>query len=164
MDSTNAIINLYPIYTGAIQLKGIFPIDIFIPVGVESLNCTGREQNWTYCSYILRSPSGSCGTTASISCQGKSLVYDCIACLQKIIYSCFDIIFGQLHFVAPTTLRSNCTNGDVRLSGGSLNSEGYVQVCINNAWGSVCGSNWDSQDGNVVCRQLGLLPRGNASF
>ena len=66
----NANINLQLIYTGAIQLKGIFQIDISIPVGVESLNCTGEEQNWTDCSYILQSPSGSCDTTASISCQG----------------------------------------------------------------------------------------------
>ena len=99
-------------------------------------------------------------------------VYNCLGCVagdcaeSSSAYHTFLLarLLPCIVLVAPTTLPSNCTNGDVRLSGGSSSSEGYVQVCINNAWGSVCGSNWDSQDGNVVCGQLGLLSQGNASF
>ena len=98
-------------------------------------------------------------TIAFLQYKNSCTTSTCQACnLNKILYN---VLYTTC--VAPTTLPSNCTNGDVRLSGGSLSSEGYVQVCINNAWGSVCGSNWDSQDGNVVCKQLGLLPRGNAN-
>ena len=57
-------------YAGAIPLEGRFSIGIPMPVGVESLNCTGKEQNWTECKYSEQSPSESCDTTASISCQG----------------------------------------------------------------------------------------------
>ena len=31
-----------------------------------------------------------------------------------------------------------CSNGDVRLVGGSIPNEGRVEICIENQWGSVC--------------------------
>ena len=62
--------------------------------------------------------------------------------------------------VATSTLFSNCSNGDVRLTGGHSDSEGLVEICINNAWGTICDSNWDANDGDVVCKQLGFLPLG----
>ena len=32
---------------------------------------------------------------------------------------------------------ANCTNGEVRLMGGSTQNEGKVEVCVNQAWGSL---------------------------
>ena len=55
-------------------------------------------------------------------------------------------------------MRSNCTDGDVRLVGGSDEYEGRVEVCISQAWGTVCSASWrgswEATDGRVVCRQL----------
>ena len=59
-----------------------------------------------------------------------------------------------------STPRSSCSDGDVRLVGGNRNSEGRVEICINNAWGSVCDYRWGTEEANVVCNQLGFLPRG----
>ena len=48
-----------------------------------------------------------------------------------------------------------CTNGDVYLTGGSTGSEGTVQLCYNNEFGTVCDDSWDDNDASVVCQQLG---------
>ena len=56
--------------------------------------------------------------------------------------------------------QSNCTDGEIRLVDGSGPYEGRVEVCINEAWGTVCSNGWSNTDANVVCKQLGHLPIG----
>ena len=43
-------------------------------------------------------------------------------------------------------------------------TEGRVEVCINNAWGTVSSSNFDRLDVEVICRQKGILKGGRLSL
>ena len=66
-------------------------------------------------------------------------------------------------FFQPTVPveQQSCRDGDVRLAGGGKKGEGWVEVCINNRWGTVCGdssANWGHDEAAIVCRQLGYDP------
>ena len=56
----------------------------------------------------------------------------------------------------------------MRLVGGSDNlqlgtREGRVEICINDAWGTVCDTLHDTEDAGVVCEQLEGFQRDGES-
>ena len=56
--------------------------------------------------------------------------------------------------------QATCTQGSIRLQGGT-NTNGRVEVCHINIWGTLCGgSSWVPNNALVACRQLGLPTTG----
>ena len=71
---------------------------------------------------------------------------------------------------AENTVRGFCSDGDLRLEGASDNTEhgsreGRIEICFNNAWGTVCNSSFNIPDAMVACNQLtGFERDGNNTF
>ena len=48
--------------------------------------------------------------------------------------------------------------------GGATPSEGRVEICLDNHWGTLCNNGWDIRDAMVVCRQLGFDTNGTYTY
>ena len=58
-----------------------------------------------------------------------------------------------------------CVNGAIRLAGGgTASTQGRVEVCYNNQWGTVCDDTWSSLDASVACLQLGYSSEGKVTY
>ena len=66
----------------------------------------------------------------------------------------------SIHSLMLSFTAAPCTNGDIRLQGGTHKYEGRVEICHNNIWGTACDDSWSTSDARVVCRQLGFSPIG----
>lgn len=49
-----------------------------------------------------------------------------------------------------------CADGQLRLRGGTTSTEGRVEICIAETWGTICDDSWNTQDAQVACRSLGF--------
>ncbi len=59
-------------------------------------------------------------------------------------------------FFSPdvSTPSGNCNEGEVRLMGGVNITQGRLEICVNDAWGTVCSNRFGTNEAVVVCRQL----------
>ncbi len=90
----------------------------------------------------------------NVQCRGnETRLIDCPANMLG-VHNC-----GFSDVAGISCSATNCTQGAVRLQGGTA-TEGRVEVCNNNIWGTVCSDSWDITDAGVACRQLGLPSSG----
>jgi len=47
---------------------------------------------------------------------------------------------------------------------GTVHSEGRVEICRNNSYGTICDDQWDVLDAKVACTQLGFSGEGMSNF
>ena len=80
----------------------------------------------------------------------------CISCIVE-TYSITIIVYSTTPCMHTATCQ---TPGDIRLVGGGNFTEGRVEFCYNNTWGTVCDNGFGIEDAMVVCRQLGLSDEG----
>ena len=70
----------------------------------------------------------------------------------------------MMTIVAHAANAAACFDGEIKLVGGTSDSEGRVEVCLNGQWGTVCHDFWGSVDAQVACRQLGFSTTGMLYF
>ena len=59
------------------------------------------------------------------------------------------------YYIVTRVSYSNCTTGEIRLTDGTTQYEGRVEVCVNGVWGTVCDNGWDTTEAYAVCHHLG---------
>ena len=115
------------------------------------MSCNGSEENISECSHNTEN-NANCPSTSTVVvvCQGR----------QQITKRSMQNHFQNAFNADISTPFGDCTDFDVRLVNGNNSLEGRVEVCLNNAWGTICTDDASVEDAEVICRQLGLLLNG----
>ena len=127
------------------------------------VSCSGRESHLANCSQSI-SYTRYCShrEDAGVRCPGT--IYACVMVWKVGLHShawCDHLCLHNLMYTAFTGA-ANCTDGELRLSGGNSSRQGRVEVCYERQWGTVCDDFWGTNDAKVVCRQLGFSSLGKS--
>ena len=127
---------------------------------IGRVECFGNETGLLDCSHVTEAHEEviHCDPikVAAVTCNGMSFISETFASTTVCVS------------IDPSTALVDCVTGEVRFVDISNNPEedsrqGTIQICVNNAWGSVCSDDFfDNTDAAAFCKQLpGFSPDGS---
>ena len=63
-------------------------------------------------------------------------------------------------FVSHTLTAIPCVNGTLRLRDGYSSRNGRLEVCVNEVWSTICGTDFTDELAGVACAALGASSEG----
>lgn len=143
---------------------------------LDNIECSGSEENLLQCPHRGVGVVSFCDHSrdAGVICrmQGNVMLWLALKLLQ-IVAACIQhailihILFRMcsscilcIHICNSDLEQTSCEDGDIRLVGGSITSEGSVEICYGGHWLSVCDKEWGEHQASAICTQLGLGGEG----